>query len=64
MADTVGAGDVFNAGLLAGLAADLPLPRCVSIATSAASLAITTSPRRYPKWDEIAHYPETERRRS
>ena len=64
IADTVGAGDVFNAGLLAGLAADLPLLRCVSLATSAASLAITTSPRRYPKWDEIAHYPETERRRS
>ena len=55
--DTVGAGDVFNAGILAGIAADLPLPRCVSIAASAASLAITTSPRRYPEWDEVVHRP-------
>ncbi len=61
VADTVGAGDVFNAGLLAGLAADLPLARSISIATSAASLAITTSPRRYPEWNEIIHPSETQR---
>jgi len=47
--DTTGAGDVYNAGFLAGLLLDLPLERCALLATKAASMSITGYGRdRYP----------------
>jgi sugar/nucleoside kinase (ribokinase family) len=45
--DTVGAGDVFNAGYLAGIAAGLSFEAAITQGTQIASLAISTHPRRY-----------------
>lgn len=53
VADTVGAGDTFNAALLAGLRAGAPLPEAVAIGVEAASYVVATTPRRYPRWDDL-----------
>lgn len=45
--DTIGAGDVFNAGFLAALARDEPLAACLKAGTDLASHAISTLPRSY-----------------
>jgi sugar/nucleoside kinase (ribokinase family) len=45
--DTIGAGDVFNAGFLAALARGEPLAACISAGTAVASRAISTLPRSY-----------------
>lgn len=45
--DTIGAGDVFNAGLLAALAAGSPLREALAAGVATASAAISTLPRRY-----------------
>ena len=47
--DTIGAGDVFNAGFLAALAADMPLKACLETGVAIASEAISTLPRSYGK---------------
>ena len=46
-ADTIGAGDIFNAAFLAARAESRPLPACLEAGVRTASTAISTSPRRY-----------------
>lgn len=45
--DTIGAGDVFNAGYLEGRMKGLDLAACLSLGVSIASTAVSTAPRRY-----------------
>mgnify|MGYP000968281987 CR=1 FL=1 len=53
--DTIGAGDIFNAGFLAGVAQALPLPDCLRLGVAYASRAISTQPRQYrPEQDQTA----------
>lgn len=47
VADTIGAGDVFNAAFLAALANDQPLGTSLEAGVRVASKAISTVPRRY-----------------
>jgi sugar/nucleoside kinase (ribokinase family) len=53
VADTVGAGDTFNAALLAGMRDGLPWDTAVTAAVDVASQAVASSPRRYPAWAEV-----------
>ncbi|MFN2323346.1 MAG: carbohydrate kinase family protein [Trueperaceae bacterium] len=53
VADTVGAGDTFNAALLAALASGVPLPDAIAIGVQVASHVVATTPRRYPRWEDL-----------
>ncbi len=51
--DTIGAGDTFNAGLLAGLLSGGDWAEALEPAVRAASLAVSSRPRRYPSWEQL-----------
>ena len=48
--DSVGAGDAFNAGYIAGLLHGLDQEHAISVAVEVAGLAIASNPREYPDW--------------
>lgn len=52
--DTVGAGDTFNAALLSAVQRGAGFRAALGAAVAAASLAISSSPRRYPTWAEVS----------
>jgi sugar/nucleoside kinase (ribokinase family) len=53
VADTVGAGDTFNAALLAALRTGVVLHQAIALGVQVASCVVATTPRRYPRWDEL-----------
>lgn len=53
VADSVGAGDSFNAGFVAALQNGCSVRDAAALAVSVASRAISTSPREYPTWEEL-----------
>jgi sugar/nucleoside kinase (ribokinase family) len=53
VADTVGAGDTFNAALMAALRVGRALPAAIAIGVEAASRVVATNPRRYPRWADL-----------
>ena len=50
--DTIGAGDIFNAGFLAAMAHGRALPDCLRQGVACASRAISTHPRQYVTADQ------------
>ncbi|QND50528.1 carbohydrate kinase family protein (plasmid) [Phyllobacterium sp. 628] len=58
VADTIGAGDVFNAAFLAALAREQTLQESITAGVHVASKAISTVPRRYDSHD-LETLPET-----
>lgn len=51
--DTIGAGDSFNAGFLAALLYRQPTQTALRWGIDVASQAISSSPRRYPGWQQL-----------
>lgn len=47
--DTIGAGDCFNAGYLAAIAAGRPIAEALAAGVAVASAAVSTAPRRYDR---------------
>jgi ribokinase len=57
--DNTGAGDVFNAGFLAGLLMNRPLPDCASLGTRLAARSVTGYGRsRYPERKDLEFFSE------
>ena len=57
VADTVGAGDTFNAAFIYGLKEKLSLRQATEIAVRAASWAVSSRPRRYPTLTDLNALP-------
>ena len=57
VADTVGAGDTFNAAFVYGLKEKFSLQRATRIAVQAASWAVSSRPRRYPTLTDLNALP-------
>ena len=53
VADTVGAGDTFNAAVLAAVVDGVPWPEAVALAVEVASRSVAETPRRYPRWTDL-----------
>ena len=53
VADTVGAGDTFNAAVLCALRDGLAWPEAVALAVEIASVVVSSKPRRYPRWSSL-----------
>lgn len=51
--DTVGAGDAFNAGVLYGLAHDLPVERLLRFANAVGAYVVQRTTARYPTLDDV-----------
>ena len=56
--DTIGAGDSFNAGFLAGLLNGQSPSQALRWGNAVAAYAIGSSPRRYPDWRTLQHHIE------
>lgn len=56
--DTIGAGDSFNAGFLAGLLSAKPPAQALRWGNAVAACAISSSPRQYPDWQTLQHHLE------
>ncbi|HGV3447961.1 carbohydrate kinase family protein [Raoultella planticola] len=56
--DTIGAGDSFNAGFLAGLLNGQSASQALRWGNAVAAYAIGSSPRRYPDWRTLQHHIE------
>jgi len=52
--DTVGAGDSFDSGFLTALQRGLSVEEAVGIGNRVAAIAVSSNPRRYPGWAEVA----------
>ena len=52
--DTVGAGDTFNAAFIYALSKRMTWQQTIELAVQAASLAVSSYPRRYPSPDDLA----------
>src|SRR5690606_41999727 len=50
---TVGAGDTFNAAVLAAVVDGVPWPEAVALAVEVASRSVAATPRRYPRWTDL-----------
>lgn len=56
--DTIGAGDSFNAGFLTALLYQESAHTALQWGIDVASLAISSSPRRYPDWQQLQQHKE------
>ena len=53
VADTVGAGDTFNAALLCALRDGITWSEAAALAVEVASSVVASKPRRYPRWPDV-----------
>jgi sugar/nucleoside kinase (ribokinase family) len=57
--DTVGAGDVFNAGFIHGYLQDWPLDACLQFGNSLSSIYVTKINNRFPDLDQVSQVAST-----